>query len=111
MKNLALAATLALGALAAPAHAYQGSGMEFYTVCGNGSPAGAANGPFCNAYLGGFVDALVLDNAICPGHATDTQAMTIVRNWLKSHAQNLNRPAAGMIRDAFVAAWHCHRQH
>ena len=103
------AATIAaaLAVMSTPSSA-QSNGMNFYNQCGSAFDAGFAHRAYCHNYLWGFAEALQASGQICmqPG-TTDVQVVMVVQNWLRFHAQNLNRPAPYMIRNAMMNGWPC----
>jgi hypothetical protein len=103
-KILAAVALIALPA--SPAHAQ--TGMDVYKKCGSAFTGGFLHRGACHGYVAGIASGLAATGKIClPTGVTEEQLFLVAQSWLRSQPANLNRPAAVMISNAFIASYPC----
>jgi hypothetical protein len=84
------------------------TGMDVYKKCGNAFTGGFLHRGACHGYVAGIASGLAATGKIClPTGVTEEQLFLVGQGWLRSHPANLNRPAAVMISNAFIASYPC----
>jgi hypothetical protein len=103
----AIAATLAI---ATPAQAFNGSGLEFYNTCGTPWRSGIMNPSICHGEVIGMADGLSSTRLLClpPGISTSGM-MAAVQAYMRAHTAQLGIPANDMLRNALLTYWGCRR--
>jgi hypothetical protein len=113
--QVALAFVVMLSLPASSALADSGSymsGNDLYGVCVDNDGAQQAK---CIGYLAGIADAMDLVapaafggwRACLPSGSTDRQLSEIATKWLAAHAEKRQIGAAGLVAEAFQAAFPC----
>jgi hypothetical protein len=115
--SLALAATLAAAGPAVAQRSASGGSYQPVLSATDGrflqnacSVSDAANRSFCNGYIFGIADDMVLQGLICrPGTANGSQIVNLVRSHLAASQADLPRHAAVLVRRVLAATYPCRR--